>query len=203
MIHAYNLDYLNIIINKVGSIFELAVNKESYDIDKFMNIFIESDISYYLENANPIYALGKSSNELLALITNKEPKEYYESNYASPEYWTGYVLAYASWYLNKSFKEITSYVKASLVLNNYFPYHEMDISRIVKFINSKLPKINRLKEFRLKNNLSQNELSIMSGVPIRNIRAYEQEKLDISKAQVDTVYNLSRALNCSIEALIK
>ena len=43
----------------------------------------------------------------------------------------------------------------------------------------------------------------ISGVPLRTVKAYEQEKLDISKAQADTLYKLARTFNCTIEDLIK
>ena len=50
--------------------------------------------------------------------------------------------------------------------------------------------------------LSQTELSVLSGVPERTIRSYEQGTTDISKAQADTLYALSRVLGCTIEELI-
>ncbi len=51
--------------------------------------------------------------------------------------------------------------------------------------------------------LSQTELAGISGVSLRAIKAYEQGKLDISKAQGETLYKLSKTLDCSIEDLIK
>ena len=46
------------------------------------------------------------------------------------------------------------------------------------------------------------EMDANSSVPIRNIRAYEQGKLNIAKAQADTVFALARALSCKVEDLI-
>lgn len=54
-----------------------------------------------------------------------------------------------------------------------------------------------------KRNLTQSELAKISGVSLRAIKAYEQGKLDISKAQGGTLYKLSKALDCAIEDLIK
>lgn len=54
-----------------------------------------------------------------------------------------------------------------------------------------------------KRNLTQSELAEISGVSLRAIKAYEQGKLDISKAQGETLYKLSKTLDCAIEDLIK
>ena len=41
------------------------------------------------------------------------------------------------------------------------------------------------------------------GVSLRAFKAYEQGKLEILKAKSETLYKLSKTLNCSIEDLIK
>lgn len=85
----------------------------------------------------------------------------------------------------------------------------MDIMNAVNLIKNHLPLEPTLKlqpTFKLlrkKRQLSQDELSKISGGTLRTIRAYEQKKLDISKAQGETLYNLARTLDCSMEDLIK
>ena len=63
------------------------------------------------------------------------------------------------------------------------------------------PSVSALKTIRKKRKLSQEELAILSGVNVRSIRAYEQGKKDITKAQGDTLQMLAKALDCSIEEL--
>ena len=70
---------------------------------------------------------------------------------------------------------------------------------IQKYLSNKSP----LKLWRKKRKLTQAELAGISGVSLRTIKAYEQTKLDISKAQGETLYKLAKALDCSIEDLIK
>lgn len=60
----------------------------------------------------------------------------------------------------------------------------------------------RLKFMREEKGLSQSELAKASGVPLRNIQAYEQGYKDINKAQVITVLQLSEALECDIYNII-
>lgn len=62
--------------------------------------------------------------------------------------------------------------------------------------------ITKLQELRKSRNLSRVELSRISGVAPSTIRDYEYQKLDISKAQINNLLKLSKALNCKIEDLL-
>ncbi len=202
MIHAYNDFYLPIIQNKVAEIFELALVYEKIEQDKFIDIFLNSYISKAIENNNMKYTMGKSSNELFALILDKDPKEYNVSSIATPEYWCGYVLAYIQWYFNISFKDIFEKVPFNELYMNYFPYHEMDILHMVDYYEKRLNIPSKLKIMREKMGLSQSQLALNADVPLRTIKSYEQKTVDISKAQIETVYKLARELCCKMEDLI-
>lgn len=203
MIHAYNEYYLDMTQTKLASMFELAVYQEKMSIDEFCEKLINSPICNAIENGNPIYIAGKSANELLGLILNKQIEETEQNMYASPEYWVGFVLAFTQWYTCKSFAEITKAYPCSKLILDYFPYHEMDIMDTVLLIQKYLSNKSSLKLWRKKRKLTQAELAGISGVSLRTIKAYEQTKLDISKAQGETLYKLAKVLDCSIEDLIK
>lgn len=202
MIHAYREQYAEIIQHKTAEIFELAVLNEKLNIDNFANKFVNSVVATAFESMDPIYILGRSSNELIASIMDKPPVDIYSAAFASPEYWVGWVLGYAQTSLKKSFKTLIKIFPCSELINYYFPYHEMDIGQIIDVFKEKLSKYSPLKERREAMGLSQNDLSLLSDVPVRTIRAYEQNKLDIKKAQADTVSALAKALRCSIDYLI-
>ena len=203
MIHAYNEQFIGIIQPKVAAMFELAVLEEYIDIDAFAQKFISSPVCHALENADPVYALGKSANELLALILGNEPFNIETSSYASPEYWVGWVLAYAQWYFNKPYATIIAAIPCSKILDHYFPYHEMDITQSMDLIAKYLKLVCPLKEIRQRHGLSQTQLANLSNVPLRTIKSYEQGTVDIAKAQGETLYALAQTLNCSIEDLIR
>lgn len=203
MIHAYNEQFLEIIQRKVAVMFELAVLEENIEIDTFAQKFVSSSVGHALEVADPVYALGKSANELLALILGNEPLNIETGSYASPEYWAGWVLAYAQWYFNKPYDAIIAAIPCSKILDNYFPYHEMDIMHSMDLIAKYLKPVCPLKQIRQKRGISQTQLSNLSNVPLRTIKAYEQGTVDIAKAQAETLYSLAQTLNCSIEELIK
>lgn len=202
MIHAYNEQHLSIIQSKLAAMFELAVLEEHIEIDEFASRFLSSPVCSAFEKADPVFVLGKSANELLAVILVSTPLKIETDSYASPEYWVGWVLAYTQWYFNKPYKDLFAALPCSKLINEYFPYHEMDITRSLDLFRPNLNIRCPLKELRLMHNLSQAELAILSGVSIRTIKAYEQGTVDISKAQADTLYALSQSLHCTIEDLI-
>ena len=62
--------------------------------------------------------------------------------------------------------------------------------------------MNKLKEIRTQQGLSQSLLSKEANVSLKTLQAYEQGDRDIKKAQTETVYKLAKALNCKMEDLI-
>lgn len=62
--------------------------------------------------------------------------------------------------------------------------------------------MNKLKEIRTQQGLSQSLLSKKANVSLRSLQAYEQDDRDLNKAQAETVYKLAQALDCTIEELI-
>ena len=60
-----------------------------------------------------------------------------------------------------------------------------------------------MRKIRESRQISQSELSKMSGVSLRSIQLYEQKVNDIDKAQAQTLYKLAHALGCSIEDLLE
>ena len=202
MIHAYNEQFFSTVQLKLAAMFELAVNNEHISIDEFAGRFLASKICRAFEKADPVYVLGKSANELLGIVLNKEALDIETSDYATPEYWVGWVLAYTQWYLNKPYKVLINAYPCSKLILDYFPYHEMDEMHVVDLFKAKLNVESSLKVIRKRRKLSQNELALLSGVPVRTIKSYEQGTADIAKAQAETLYALARTLGCSIEDLI-
>ena len=91
----------------------------------------------------------------------------------------------------------------SALVSMYHPYHEADEMKTVEVIKARFPSVSALKTIRQKRKLTQEQLALLSGVNVRSIRSYEQGDNDISKAQGDTLQMLSKALDCSIEELLK
>lgn len=203
MIHAYSEQYLNTTMSKLAAMFELAVDIKKMDIDRFADMFASSRVCGAFEKADPVFVMGKSANELLGIVLDEPPMDVETNDYSTPAYWVGWVLAYAQWFLNQPYETLLSAYKCSELELNYFPYHEMDITKSVELIRSHLPRTCALKELRQSKNLSQNELAALSDVPLRTIKSYEQGTVDIAKAKAETLFAIARVLGCTIEDLIK
>jgi DNA-binding XRE family transcriptional regulator len=190
-------------MHNLAALFDIAINAEELDADQFADMFSNSEIASGIEAGSPDILVGKSATEMLMIILNREVEYTVIPVDRTPEYWAGWVLANAQWYLNKSFKDILAVMPFSKLVGMYYPYHEADEMKTVEIIKSYFPTVSALKMIRKKRKLSQEELAILSGVNVRSIRAYEQGKNDIAKAQGDTLQMLAKALDCSIEELLE
>lgn len=61
----------------------------------------------------------------------------------------------------------------------------------------------RLKEIRKSKNMTQSQLSEISGVNLRTLQDYEQGSKDINKVAGITLYKLAQALECNVEDLLE
>ncbi|MBY0758507.1 helix-turn-helix domain-containing protein [Sellimonas caecigallum] len=61
---------------------------------------------------------------------------------------------------------------------------------------------NKLKKIRTNRGITQCGLANLTNVNVRMIQKYEQGERNINKASGETLYKLSKALNCNIEDLL-
>lgn len=212
MTNAYNELYLDDAMQNLGDMVDYAVCDLGFEPDEFFNWFIASGIASRFEKGNPKYVAGMSGYELADAVLKATNIEYnkIEPSYPilkSREFWAGWILAYYQWKTNQRFEDIVNNgLTLSTVISMYI-LHEADESKFVdcadeiiernkKNSNSKLHIIRKARGF------TQQQLSDASGVSLRMIQLYEQKQNDISKAQVNVVVSLAKALDCDIEDLI-
>jgi len=204
MICSYSKMYLFSVMKNIAALFDIAINIMGLPPEEFSLKFSKSDVAKGIEYGIPNMLCGKSAIEMLSDIYLKNFEDVEISMNRSAEYWAGWILALAQWELNISFEELLKNFSFSSIVDMYYPYHEADEYKMIEVIRKSIPKReSTLKKLRNKNNLSQNQLSVISGVNIRSIRSYEQGDNDICKASGDTLYMLSKALSCTMEELIK
>lgn len=203
MIHAYNEIYLNTVMHNLAALFDMAINAEGLDADEFAMDFAASEIAHGIENGVPDMLAGKSATEMLMSILERDLEYDSVPMDRTPEYWAGWILAIAGWELNKSFAEILSVMPFSRLVGMYYPYHEADERKTVDVIAGLFSSVSPLKTMRQKRKLTQEQLAEISGVNLRSIRSYEQGDNDIGKAQAETLQMLAKALDCSIEDLLR
>ena len=202
MVYAYEEKYLTTIAEIVGDIFRKATCIEDFEIDRFAQEFAKSKVAHAIEYGDLDYLISEEIEDDIASLIRSEPNKEYCEDINSREYWVGYILVFIQRAVRRSFKEIFALYLCSRLLKDYDTYGDIDPIEMVKKIKQYISMGNKLKQFREKKKMTQQELSNTSNVTVKNIKAYEDGTVDISKAQGDTLFRLSRALGCTIEELL-
>ena len=208
---AYDEMYLPLAQRVMGDMYDFAVNTVGMALAAFHEMFIMSGMSHQFEIGNPTYAAGKNGCEVAREVirtcsdieVDSEDIMYVDK---SREYWIGWALAYYQWFSGKSFKMIDECVKIDKLYGMYDTLHEADVSLFVEIMDEKFKAFREesmLKRLRAYAGLSQRALAESSGVPLRQIQLFEQGYRDINKTQSATLYQLSIALGCDMEMLMK
>lgn len=211
MIHAYSEMYLEDAKRTLAASFDAAVYIFGYKLPDYYEMFINTVFSTKFEKGDPFVVSGKSGTELAADTIEMQTGKVIDvlpvySFDRTPEYWTGWSLAYYQWYTGCSFRLLNSEVPIQKVVDMYSKYHEMDISHFTDRINE-MRTSGRLKTYlkmyRERTGYSQSELSELTGIPVRTIQQYEQGQKDINHARADYIIILSKALNVKPELLLQ
>ena len=202
MVYAYEEKHLTTIAEIVGDIFRKATCIEDFEIDRFAQEFAKSEVAHAIEYGDLDYLISEEIEDDIASVICSEPNKEYCEDINSREYWVGYILVFIQRAVRRNFKEIFALYLCSRLLKDYDTYGDMDPIEMVKKIKQYISMGNKLKQFREKKKMTQQELSSNSNVTVKNIKAYEDGTVDISKAQGDTLFRLSRALGCTIEELL-
>jgi len=211
VIHAYDKVYLEKARTNLGRMLDFAVYDLEYDMEVFFDLFLSSGVARRFESGDFSLIAGMSGIELAYKVLeclgrdHERIKPRFTQN-RSPEYWTGWALAYYQWETALSFSEITQYIPIKDIADLYSPYHEMDIRQFTDKMNELYGRAKtetNLRILRKKAGLTQKELAEMSGVPLRTVQQYEQRRKDINKARAEYVVALSKVLYCDAEDLLE
>lgn len=208
---AYDEAYVHSAQNILGHAVDFAVISLELDPDEFGNAFSVSNASKQFASGNPRYVAGINGCELTRIVLEQTKTPFNDTEDAmyldkSPEYWSGWALAFYQWFSARSFTEILTAVHLSEIITMYPVYHEMDIEHFAQHMNELMKKavpFTRLKAKRNNCGMSQSELASASGVALRQIQLFEQRQRDINSAAAITLLRLSKALHCQIEDLIE
>ena len=211
MIHAYNDMYLSDARRVLAGSFDHAVYTFGTELSEYYHYFVKSDLADRFERGDPFVVSGRSGIELARDVIERMRGEeisfvpLYHDN-RSPEYWVGWALAYYQWYTDCSLRLLDEEVPIEVVLTMYDKYHEMDIMHFVERINdlrSNVRSTTYLRKYREMMGYSQGELAYITGIPVRTLQQYEQGRKALSRARVDYVISLSKALNVDASLLIE
>lgn len=156
-------------------------------------------------------AAGMAGDELArdiiahAGLTPVECRETYPFD-RSPQYWAGWVLAYAQWMSSLGFNELLEVAPLDWIIGSYHPLHEASEDKFAQIVidkwNNAQADKKGLKATRKAAGLTQKQLAAQSGVKLRAIQLYEQNQLDLRRASVSSAMALAKTLDCTIGDLV-
>lgn len=211
MIRAYAESYINDAMKNLGEAFDYAINICELTPDTFMDLFVSSGYADKFGKGNAKVLSGLSGTELVIEVISKSGKaaDFPDAQIeydASPEYWSGWILAFYQWYTSRSFRDIRNNISMQEILKLYPTHHEASEEKFVDTVNAIIKRKNnptKLQCQRKRCGYSQRELSEKSGVNIRTLQQYELGTKNINKASVQAILSLARVLGCKAEDLLE
>lgn len=208
---AYEEIYLDDCMENLGEMIDYAVNACGFECDKYWELFLASGIAGEIGTGNPAYLCGRSGTELVMEVLAKTG---YETDYPpvqieyerSPEYWSGWILAYYQWFSKRSFKEIHEYLSMGEVCEMYPVYHEMAEQQFADAVDVMIGQktdTTRLQMIRRLRGYSQRVLAEKAGVNLRTLQQYEIGSKDIRKAAAGSLKAMAKALDCEMAELLE
>lgn len=148
-------------------------------------LFVIDLIRVGVRNGDPRFVAGLSGAELACLViestVGEHPSAIDGTFTISPEYLAAWVLAYSLWKSGRSFRFISNNgltIEKIIALN--YPLHEADLDKFGTVADRLIEgtvktSISPLKKARERYGLTREELSQISGISLRMIRAIEQK----------------------------
>ena len=212
MIRAYDKLYLEDAMRNPAVALDYGAMSCAEGIGEFYDRMLAGRVIRHFENGNPRFLVGMSGIDLAQSIIESTGGRFDRFDYVLEDrsviFWTGWVLAYLQWFTGMSFEALKKRgIDERRVIRMYPAFHEADLSKFVasalKIMAASETGISSLNRQRKSAGFTQQELSERSGVSLRMIRAYEQNKQDISKAESEAVLNLASVLGCSPYSLLR
>lgn len=208
---AYSEMYLEDAMKTLGEAVDFALCDQGLNPAELTAILSNSLEMKQFERGMPRVVCGMSGDELAREIIAQaglKPVECRE-NYPfdrSPEYWAGWVLAYAQWTSCLGFDDLFEVAPLDWIIGSYHPLHEASEDKFAQIVIAKwnIAQADKkgLKAARKAAGLTQKQLAAQSGVKLRAIQLYEQNQLDLRRASVSSALALAKTLDCNIEDLV-
>lgn len=211
MIQGYINLYIDDVMSNLGSMLDYAVCRCGEGLTPFYSRFLASGISREMDAGNPKYLCGMSGCELAMAVAARTGaplrEEKPDINIGSPEYWTGWTLAYLRWALDVDFDTMQNRgLQIESLYMRYPVLHEADLSKSLAFARHALEEYaitnNPLQRARINAGFTQRELAYLSNTTIRQIRSYEQGQVSLLNAGVRTALNICRVLGCTLQDIL-
>ena len=211
MIRAYDEIYLEEAMMNFAVSLDYGAMLCKGGINEYYDRLLVGEPVRQFESGNPRYLVGMSGIEFAERVIETTGGTVRATEHVSDDrsdiFWSGWVLSYLQWFTGYSFERFQrDGLTIQAVIALYPTLHEADLSKFVEvalgIMNAKKSE-NPLKLQRMRCGLTQQELANRSGTSIRMIRAYEQGKQLLSKAESGTVFRLATVLGCDARSLVE
>lgn len=210
MIRAYDEIYLEDAMMNFAVSLDYGAVACKGGINEYYDRLLVGEPVRQFESGNPRYLVGMSGIEFAQKVIKATGGAVSYINYVladrSDIFWAGWVISYLQWFTGYSFERFQSDgLTIQSVIALYPTLHEADLSKFIEValgIMTAKKHENPLKVQRMLCGLTQQELADHSGTSLRMIRAYEQGKQSIAKAEAGTVFSLATVLGCDAKLLL-
>lgn len=176
MTHAYSEMYLEDAMRTLGEAVDFALCDQGLTPAELTAILSNAFEMKQFERGIPRVVCGMAGDELArdiiahAGLTPVQCRETYPFD-RSPQYWAGWVLAYAQWMCSLGFNELLEVAPLDWIIGSYHPLHEASEDKFAQIVidkwNNAQADKKGLKAVRKAAGLTQKELAAQSGVKLR------------------------------------
>lgn len=210
MIRAYDEIYLEDAMMNFAVSLDYGAAACKGGIDEYYDRLLVGNPVHQFESGNPRYLVGMSGIEFADKVIETTGGSVHAIDYVladrSDIFWAGWAISYLQWFTGYSFERFRrDGLTIQAVMALYPTLHEADLSKFTEVAIGimKAKKYEHpLQTQRKLCGLTQQELADRSGVSLRMIRAYEQGKQPIAKAEAGTVFSLATVLGCDAKLLL-
>lgn len=145
MTHAYSEMYLEDAMKTLGEAVDFALCDQGLTPAELTAILSNAFEMKQFERGMPRVVCGMAGDELARDIiahsglTPVECRETYPFD-RSPQYWAGWVLAYAQWMSNLGFNELLEVAPLDWIIGSYHPLHEASEDKFAQIVIEKWNK---------------------------------------------------------------
>lgn len=142
MIHAYSEMYLEDAMSTLGEAVDFALCDQGLTSAELTAILSNALEMKQFERGMPRVVCGMAGDELArdiiahAGLTPVKCRETYPFD-RSPQYWAGWVLAYAQWMSSLGFNELLEVAPLDWIIGSYHPLHEASEDKFAQIVIDK------------------------------------------------------------------
>ncbi|HBH09157.1 MAG TPA: hypothetical protein DDX40_07135 [Rikenellaceae bacterium] len=211
MIRAYDEIYLEDAMMNFAVSLDYGAVACKGGVDEYYDRLLVGEPVRQFESGNPRYLVGMSGIEFADKVIETTGGVVDNIDYVladrSDIFWAGWVISYLQWFTGHTFERFRlDGLTIQSVIALYPTLHEADLSKFIEVALCMMKAKEHespLKVQRMLCGLTQQELADRSGTSIRMIRAYEQGKQSIAKAEAGTVFRLATVLGCDARSLVR